>query len=62
MMGKLLDYSLGIKLEVCFATFAKSNLNLCSYMQLIELAKLLGADEDYARKSISSVTKSLVEK
>lgn len=47
-------------IEVCFASMAKTRLNLNSYMQLIELAKLLGADERYARYSISEITKSMV--
>jgi len=62
MMGKLFDHAKSIKLEVSFATLAKSNTNLCSYMQLIEVAKLLGADEEYARKSLSKTNKSLVMK
>jgi hypothetical protein len=62
MMSKLLDHAIGIKLDVAFASLAKSNTNLCSYIQLLEIAKLLGAGEDYARKSISQTNKSLVIK
>jgi len=53
MMGKLFDHARSIKLEVSFITLAQSNAHLCSYMQLIEIAKLIGADEEYARASIS---------
>ena len=48
-------------IEVCFISMAKTPQFLNSYMQLIELAKLLGADERYARYSISEITKALVE-
>ena len=48
-------------IDVCFASMAKTPAYLNSYMQLIELAKLVGADERYARYSISEITKSLVE-
>lgn len=60
MMSKLLDYAMSLELDVSFITLAKSSSNLCSYMQLIELAKLLGADEQYARKSVSEINSSLV--
>lgn len=49
-------------IDVCFASMAKTPANLNSYMQLVELAKLVGADERYARHSISEITKALVGK
>lgn len=61
MMSKLLKHAQSIKLDVSFATLAKGNTNLCSYMQLIEIAKLIGADEEYARKSLSQTNKSMVK-
>ncbi|MCW6160530.1 MAG: hypothetical protein LVQ95_05605 [Candidatus Micrarchaeales archaeon] len=48
-------------IDVCFASMAKTPAYLNSYMQLIELAKLVGAEERYARYSMSEITKSLVE-
>ena len=48
-------------IDVCFASMAKSPAYLNSYMQLIELAKLVGADERYARYSMSEITRSVVE-
>jgi RNase P/RNase MRP subunit p30 len=60
LAAKLLKYAKSIKLEVSFATLAKTNLHLCSYMQMIEIAKLIGADEEYARNSISEINKSMV--
>jgi hypothetical protein len=62
MMKKLFTHANKIKLNASFATLAKSNIELCSYMQIVELAKLVGADEDYARKSLSEINKSLVVK
>lgn len=60
MTSKLLRHAMDIKLDVSFATFARTRLQLCSYMQLIELAKLLGADEGFARKSLSETNRSMV--
>jgi len=60
LTSKLLDYALGMKIDVSFATFAKSNTQLCSYMQVIEIAKLLGATEEYARNSLNKINPSLV--
>ena len=44
-------------MTVYFASMAKSPLYLNSYIQLIELAKMLGVDELYARKSMNSIGK-----
>jgi hypothetical protein len=62
MMTKLLHHAKSIKLDVVFLTLAKTKTNLCSYMQLLEIAKLIGADEEYARKSMSEISKLLVMK
>jgi hypothetical protein len=59
-MSKLFAHARKMDVDVSFVTLSKNNTNLCSYMQLIELAKLIGADEDYARKSVSEINKSLV--
>lgn len=61
-MGKLFAYARKIGIDVCFVSMAKTPGYMNSYMQLIELAKLLGSDEQYARHSISIITKSIVEK
>lgn len=60
MMSKLFDYARSKKIEVSFVTLARSNNHLCSYMQLAELAKLIGADDAYARRSIGETNRSLV--
>ncbi len=62
MTSKLLDHAKSIKLDVAFVTLSKTKSNLCSYMQLLELAKLIGADEDHARQSLSTTNRSLVMK
>ncbi len=58
-MNKLFEYSRK-KVGVSFVTLAKSNSMMCSYMQMIELAKMIGADESYARKSISEINEKLL--
>jgi hypothetical protein len=58
--SRLFKYAKSIKLNVSFATLAKSNIHLCSYIQLVELAKLLDDDEKYIKHCISETNKSLV--
>ncbi|MGD0729118.1 MAG: hypothetical protein ABR981_03515 [Candidatus Micrarchaeaceae archaeon] len=62
MTSKLFDYARSMKLDISFASFARREHELCSYMQMLELAKLIGANEEYARRSISEVNKSLMIK
>ena len=56
---KLFTYARKSKIEVSFITLARSPMYQTSSAQLIALAMLLGADEQYARRSISAVTKGL---
>ncbi len=58
-MSRLFAYAKKQGIDVCFASIATSKAHVNSYMQLIELAKLIGADEKYARYSISEITKSI---
>jgi hypothetical protein len=60
MMSRLLGHAQSIKLDVSIVTLARSNTELCSHMQLVELAKLVGADEAYARRSISAINRRMV--
>ncbi len=46
-------------IPVAFVSMARSQLFMESYMQLISLAELVGADEAYARYSLSSINASL---
>ncbi|EQD63436.1 hypothetical protein B2A_02344 [mine drainage metagenome] len=46
-------------MQVYFASMAKSQLYLNSYIQLIGMAGALGMSEDYARKSIGNIGKLL---
>ena len=55
MMSKLLRTAMKMKIEVRFASMAESRLQMFSSMQLIELAKLIGADEGAARAGISKL-------
>ena len=59
-LGRLFAYAKKEGLDVAFVTLARSRSSMCSYMQMIELAKLVGADEDYARKSVSEINKKLM--
>ncbi|MFI5412267.1 MAG: hypothetical protein ACHQX1_00035 [Candidatus Micrarchaeales archaeon] len=58
-MGKLFAYARKKGIEVCFASLAGDSSGINSYMQLIELAKLVGSDDKYARYSLSQITKSI---
>ena len=48
--------------DVTFVSMAKDRNYMNSYIQLVELAKLIGAEEQYARHSISEVTGAIGEK
>ncbi len=58
--GKLFAYAKKEGVDVAFVTLAKSRSYMCSYMQMVELAKLIGADEGYARRSIGETNKRLI--
>ena len=59
LTSRLFAYARKSKIEVSFITLAKSQMYQASSAQIIALAMLLGADEQYARHSISTVTKGL---
>lgn len=58
-MKKLFEHARKMGIEVAFVSMAKTKEYMNSYMQLIELAKLIGADERYARYSISEINKRI---
>ena len=60
-MAKLYRYAVKKEIKTTFASMAKSPQYMNSYMQLIELAKLLGADDKYARHSLSETTKTIAD-
>lgn len=60
MAKRLLDHARKVSLDVSVVTLARSASHLCSYMQLVETARLIGMEEKRARESISRVNKSLV--
>ncbi|MGC8649281.1 MAG: hypothetical protein ACP5UN_03650 [Candidatus Micrarchaeia archaeon] len=60
-MSKLFDYAKSKRINLCFASFAQKPSHLASVMQLIELAKLIGADERYLRYCLSETLKNLVD-
>jgi hypothetical protein len=60
LTSKLVQYAIKRGIKTTFVSFAGSEEMLCSPVQLIEIAKLLGADEQYARKAISETNFELV--
>ncbi|MDE1868771.1 MAG: hypothetical protein KGH60_02285 [Candidatus Micrarchaeota archaeon] len=61
MMGRLYSHAKRLGLDIGFATMAESKANMCSYMQVIQLARLVGADESQARHGVSAVNPSIVD-
>ncbi|MGC9190828.1 MAG: hypothetical protein ACP5FR_02860 [Candidatus Micrarchaeia archaeon] len=59
--SKVLEYALKRRVSVGFITMASSETQLMSFMQLIELAKLIGAPEDVARAGISEINERIGE-
>ncbi len=60
LMRGLFNYARSKGIHVAFVSLAASHIGICSCMQLIEFAKMIGADEQYARYSISTVNKAIV--
>jgi RNase P/RNase MRP subunit p30 len=60
MTSKLANYAIKREIKVAFVTLAGSEEMLCSPVQMIELIKLLGVKEDYARKSVSEINEALI--
>ncbi len=58
-MSKLFAYARKKGIEVCFVSMAKTPEHMNSYMQLMELAKLVGADEKYAKQEMGRIEKWL---
>ncbi len=58
-MHSMVKLAMKMKVRVGFASLAGSRLQMCSYMQLIELAKLVGATEGLAREALGKVNKEL---
>ncbi|MCL4411474.1 hypothetical protein M1329_00860 [Candidatus Marsarchaeota archaeon] len=54
-MGNMLKDATKAGVRVGFVSLAASKLQMCSYMQLVELAKLIGASEKQARSALSAV-------
>lgn len=57
----LLRYAYSKRIEVSFASLAESELFVNSHMQLVELAKLIGASDAQARHGICEVNKRIGE-
>jgi hypothetical protein len=59
-MSRLLKYSAKLGIGISFITMAESRSGMCSYMQIVEIAKLLGADEECARAGLSEINKRML--
>lgn len=57
----LLKYARSRRIDVSFASLADSRMLMCSRMQLMALAKSIGASEEFARDSIGRVNKKVGE-
>ncbi len=60
--SKFLRYVKKKGAKISFISMASSKTGMCSYMQLVELAKMLGASEEEARAGISKTTKSVFDR
>lgn len=58
--SKLIKYLKRKRINIGFITFSESVEGMCSYIQIMELAKLIGADEDMAKKGISEINEKLI--
>lgn len=59
LLKGLFEYVRHRGMHVGFVSLAPSRSGLCSSMQLVEFAKLIGADEQYARYSIGAVNRAI---
>lgn len=55
----MLKYAYNKRIDVSFASLAESELYMNSRMQLVELARMLGATEEQARQGVSSSNKRI---
>ncbi len=60
MTSRLANYAIKKEIKVAFVSLAGSEEMLCSPVQLIELAKLLGVKEEYVRESVSQTNEVLI--
>lgn len=59
--AELVRYAYRKRIDVSFASLASSRLFMESRMQLIELAKMLGATEEQARLGVGEVNRKVIE-
>jgi len=60
MTSKMVTYAIKKQIRVAFVSLAASEEMLCSPIQLIELTKLLGVGEEYAREAIGKTNLELI--
>ncbi len=59
--SELIAYAYRKRMEVSFASLAESRLFMDSRMQLIEMAKALGATEEQARRGVGEANVRIIE-
>ncbi len=59
---KLVIHARKMKVDVSTVTLARDMTHMCSCIQLLEMAKLVGLKEEYARESIGRINRSIVER
>ncbi len=62
MTAKLLRHSMKMGVDVSIASLARSREYMCSPIQMVAIAKALGADEEYARHCISETNRHVAMK
>ena len=58
--ASLIKHARSLDLRLSFATMAASADQLLSYPQMVEVARMAGADRQYARYGISSINKEII--
>ncbi len=61
-ISNLFTYLVKHKILTTFITLSQSNAYLCSYIQLIEFVKFIGATEQYAKFCLSNLNKIAIQK
>lgn len=60
--SRFLSYARKNDAKISFISMASSKIWMCSYMQLVELAKMIGASEGEARIGVGETTKAVFGK
>lgn len=59
--SELIKYAYRKRIEVSFASLADSRLLMDSRMQLVEMARMIGATEEQARRGVGEANRRIIE-